>query len=190
MLRSKFMAKVVVIFWLIITSCVLEVKANEESFPPNRLTNDMVFEHFNLVGQAKFSFLFWDIYNSKLYTTSGVYPPEIESGAVLFEIAYLRDITAEDLLNRTEEQWDHLGYSKSEYRQYTPALKAMWPDISAGDTLTLLVQNEQASFYFNGIKLGFVAQEGFSQAFLAIWLSEKTSQPELRYALLGDKIDK
>ena len=55
-----------------------------------------------------------------------------------------------------------------------------------GDSLTLWVNTQGDShFYFGDKKLGQIQDETFGEAFLAIWLSERTSEPELRQGLLG-----
>lgn len=142
---------------------------------------------FKIVGKAKFSVLFWDIYNSSLYTKSGRYLNN--SATVLFKIEYLKDITADDLLDRTIQQWQHLQRPKSQFSPYISKLKAIWPDISAGDSLTLLVADKKSIFYFNEQFIGVIEEQEFSQLFLDIWLSPNTSQADLRESLLeGNKL--
>jgi len=184
------MPKIFLMIPIIITTVIFTVKAdNNQHIVKDRLPDDFMELNFKEVGSTKFSFLFWDIYNSTLYTKSGVYLPENPALELIFEIAYLKDITAKDLLNKTVEQWQHVGFAEVEYTEFIPMLKAMWPDITSGDTLALLVNNNQSIFYFNDIKIGVIEQPAFSQLFLAIWLSEKTSQPELRTELLGEKVN-
>ncbi|MCI2285841.1 chalcone isomerase family protein [Colwellia sp. MSW7] len=146
------------------------------------------FKQLNLktVGKAKFSVLFWDIYNSTLYTKTGNYLYNNSPESLLFEIEYLKDITAEDLLERTIQQWEHLKVPELVYSKFLPALKTIWPDISSGDKLTLLVQNQQSVFYFNQMKVGQIEEVNFSKLFLDIWLSPNTSQTKLRKELLGE----
>ena len=155
----------------------------------DELPNDFGKLNFKAVGSAKFSVLFWDIYNSTLYTKSGQYLPsnEYPPNSLIFEIEYLRDISAEDLLKRTIEQWQHLGISKTQYQHYIPLLICIWPDISVGDKLALLVDGQHSIFYFNHLKIGVIEQQDFSTLFLNIWLSPNTSQAKLRAQLLGDK---
>jgi hypothetical protein len=106
--------------------------------------------------------------------------------SLLFEIEYLRDITSIDLVDRTIEQWKHLDIAESEYSQFVPILKAIWPDISSGDKLTMLLQNNQSVFYFNDVRVGHIEAKEFSKLFLDIWLSPNTSQTKLRNQLLGE----
>jgi hypothetical protein len=137
------------------------------------------------VGETTFSFLFWDLYKSKLQTTSGKYPLEHDNDNLLYQINYLADISSADLLMRTVEQWQHLGIEVERYQVYLPVLEKIWPDIEDGDTLSLHVNNNRSVFYFNNYFIGEIEQSEFSQLFLDIWLSENTSEPELRLELLG-----
>ncbi|MBU2872117.1 chalcone isomerase family protein [Colwellia sp. E2M01] len=138
------------------------------------------------VGSAKFSVLFWDIYNSTLYTPTGEYSYTEKANKLIFKIEYLKDISSADLIERTVEQWQHLNIPKAQYSAFIPRLQAIWPDISAGDSLAMLVENNTAIFYFNNDQIGMVEQPEFYQLFLDIWLSPKTSQAKLRSQLLGE----
>lgn len=139
---------------------------------------------FKEVGRARFSVLFWDIYTSTLYTKSGNYYHDNLPASLLFKIEYLKDITTEDLLERTIQQWEHLDIPESQYNPYISKLKAIWPNISAGDSLTMLVVKEKSIFYFNNVKVGVIPDQAFSKLFLDIWLSPETSQAQLRAQLL------
>lgn len=141
---------------------------------------------FKEVGSAQFSVLFWDIYNSTLYTESGKYLHESSPDSIIFEIEYLKDITSKDLIERTVQQWQQLDVPEAMYSEFIPLLKTLWPDISSGDKLTLLVQKQQSVFYFNKVRVGHIKQEKFSKLFLDIWFSPNTSQTKLRSQLLGE----
>lgn len=178
-------------FLWISSSGVVANENNGNSLAVGKLTietlpNNFSELNFKEVGSAKFSVLFWDIYNSTLYTKSGRYLHNNSPKSLLFEIEYLRDITSIDLVDRTIEQWKHLDIAESEYRQFVPILKAIWPDISSGDKLTMLLQNNQSVFYFNDVRVGHIEAKEFSKLFLDIWLSPNTSQAKLRNQLLGE----
>jgi hypothetical protein len=138
------------------------------------------------IGNTTFSILFWDLYQSKLLTTSGQYPVEGKNDFLLYEIKYLADISSDDLIKRTQEQWQHIGLEEKEYQGFISKLKVIWPDISKGDTLSLLVDSEASHFYFNEAYIGSLVDGNFGQVFLDIWLAENTSQPNLRAELLGE----
>jgi hypothetical protein len=152
----------------------------------DKLPKDFSELNFKEVGSAKFSVLFWDIYHSTLYTKSGSYLHNSSPDSLFFEIEYLRDITSNDLVDRTIEQWKYLEIAESEYSQFVPTLKAIWPDISSGDKLAMLLQNNQSVFYFNDVRVGNIEAKEFSKLFLDIWLSPKTSETKLRNQLLGE----
>jgi hypothetical protein len=137
------------------------------------------------VGETTFSILFWDLYKSKLKTTSGTYPIQSANEKIIYQINYFADISSKDLIKRTVEQWQHLGVAPEEYQDYIILLEDIWPDIEDGDSLTLYVNNYSSAFYFNNDFVGEIEHPEFSQLFLDIWLSEKTSEPELRLELLG-----
>jgi hypothetical protein len=138
------------------------------------------------VGSANFSFLMWDIYNSQLSTSNGKYPITNQQDTLMYTINYQRDISSSDLVERTIEQWHHINTDKDIYMPYVNKLRDMWPDIKKGDSLALVSNQSGSGFYYNNDFVGSIANEAFSPLFLSIWLSEKTSEPELRQQLLGD----
>jgi hypothetical protein len=156
---------------------------------PNRSLDVIKQSVVKPVGSAQFNVLFWRIYHSELYSKSGQYQGDLQDLPVLFEIQYLRDIKREDLIERTIEQWQHLGFSQAQYQPYLAQLEVLWPHIAKGDTLALLVEPEQSHFYFNNNYQGRIDGAEFGAIFLAIWLSPNTSQPKLRQQLLGETSD-
>lgn len=138
------------------------------------------------VGSAKFSMLFWDIYQSTLYTATGRYEQGIINQPMLFQIKYLRDIRADDLIEKTAEQWRHIGVLENKFSPFIPQLKAIWPNINQGDSLSLYVKDGVSYFYCNEKPIGQINDENFGPMFLDIWLSSKTSQPKLRKQLIGE----
>lgn len=182
----KYFFFIILLINLITFSTNTAKAADDNNITLMVLPNDFSQLNFKMVGKAKFSVLFWDIYNSTLYTKTGGYLHNNSPESLFFEIEYLKDITAEDLLERTVQQWEHLKVPESMYSKYLPVLKTIWPDISSGDKLTLFVQNKQSVFYFNHEKVGGIAEANFSKLFLDIWLSPETSQAQLRKELLGE----
>jgi hypothetical protein len=177
------------IIFLILISSSLTLSANVNQLPINideNLSTETIESNFTKVGSALFTVLFWDIYNSTLYSDSGVFIDGDTKQTLVFKIDYLKDITRDDLIERTVEQWQHLEVQESEYLHFIPELIDIWPNISAGDSLTLLIQNQNSRFYFNGDYIGSITQSSFGPLFLSIWLSPQTSQKRLRRKLLGE----
>jgi hypothetical protein len=141
---------------------------------------------FITTGEATFSVLFWDLYKSRLKTTSGKYPISFAKDQLIFEIEYFADISKEDLIKRTVEQWQHQNIPKEAYQPYISQLNSIWPAITEGDSLAILVKKDSSIFYFNNQRIGIIEDNFFGRLFIDIWLNKKTSQPSLRKQLLGD----
>lgn len=138
---------------------------------------------FNKVGQARMEYLFWDVYDATLFTPSGAYTPK--QAPVKFTLTYLRDFEAKDIVKATNEQWQHLGKAELSDR-YANTLLNIWPDIKKGESLTLLKSPQgQSIFFHNDREIGRIDDTNFADDFLAIWLSEETSEPSIRAELLG-----
>jgi hypothetical protein len=136
------------------------------------------------VGEAKLKILFWDVYNSTLYTQTGEY--QAEQFPQTLKIQYLRDIDAEDLIERTKDEWEKLGINQELFNQWIPLLTDIFPNIKEGDTLLLNVsENHQSEFFFNGETIGKITDRTFGKSFLRIWLDENCSYPKVRNKLIG-----
>ncbi|TPH12094.1 chalcone isomerase family protein [Litorilituus lipolyticus] len=154
-----------------------------------KLSSILSSKRFITTGEATFSILFWDLYKSQLRTTSGRYPISLKEEQLIFNINYLADISSEDLIKRTIEQWQHQDISKETYTHYIKQLKNIWPNITKGDSLAILIKNDKSVFYFNGQYIGGINDDIFGQLFINIWLDKKTSQPTLRAQLLGANLN-
>jgi len=143
-------------------------------------------EELKKVGEARLKVLFWSIYDSRLYAPGGTY--ERGKRPLKLEIEYLRDISAEDLVKRTGEEWESLGVTHERQNEWMQQLLTLWPDINKNDVLALELDNDSdATFYFNGERLGRIEDDDFGQHFIDIWLSPETSRPRVRLGLIGGK---
>ena len=139
-----------------------------------------------LVGEARLKILFWSVYDSRLYTADGRY--EEGQRPVRLDIEYLREVDADDLVARTAREWQRQSIPQQVKQQWLQQLAQIWPDVSTNDVLSLRVDAHQRStFYLNGEPLGTIEESSFGQHFLGIWLSPKTSHPDLRLALIGQR---
>jgi hypothetical protein len=141
-------------------------------------------EDLQMIGSAKLRILFWDVYESYLFSINKKY----ESGTypIALKIRYLRDIDRKELLDRTDKEWENLGLSLEQRKQGLSLVEDIWPDISKGDELMITVnENQESTFYYNKEYLAHIDDKVFGQQFLDIWLSENCSRPELRKQLLG-----
>lgn len=143
--------------------------------------------HLQKVGEATLSKLFWTIYDSRLYTTSGEYRG-IEPDLML-EITYQRKISSKQLIDSTRDEWQALSlYKKTSSEQWLTQLGKLWPDVDKGDVIKLqLDQQLNSHFYFNGNAIGNINDPAFTRQFLAIWLSPDSNHPEMQRQLIGSK---
>lgn len=136
-----------------------------------------------LVGQAQMKKLGFHIYDIRLYTDSGQY---FESSPLQLDIDYKVNIKRQKLIevsasevNRTGGVW---------LPQWSEDLSAIWPNVSKGDQLTLVIESDGTStFRYNGVWAGSIADPLFGKSFAAIWLSKETREPKLRAKLIGER---
>lgn len=137
------------------------------------------------VGEARLKVMLWQIYDARLYTPSGDYQPGARP--LKLEIEYLRDIKSKSLAERTLKEWEAMGREHPRQAVWAASLQELWPDIQTHDVLSLELDEAQvATFRRNGEFLGRIEDPEFGQQFVDIWLSEDSTQPELRLTLLGE----
>jgi len=143
-----------------------------------------VLDSLTEIGSARLKVFFWTIYDCYLYSQDGTYRG-VEPNLIL-RIDYRRRIGSKDLLDRTRSEWRKQGLYSEAAESWLSKLNGVWPDIEKGDQLLLQVTEELASrFIFNGQVVGSIPDPAFTERFLAIWLSEKSSYPAQRKQLLG-----
>lgn len=143
-----------------------------------------ITEDLKVVGEARLKVFLWKIYDSSLYSESGFYRG-LEPSLTL-QINYLRNVNSRQLLNRTQQEWQKMSIATDIIDDWLMELSAILPDISEGESLTVQVEDDlSSSFYYNSTFLGNVGNPDFTQSFLAIWLSENSSYPELQAQLVG-----
>lgn len=137
-----------------------------------------------VVGKSKLTYLFWDVYNATLYAPGGEY---LEGKPFALTLEYLRDFEGESIAVRSaKEIHDQKTADKATIESWTEVMKAIFPDVKKGQTITGVVDNKLHShFYLGDELLGSVEDEKFSASFFGIWLSDKTSEPRMRDKLLG-----
>ena len=139
-----------------------------------------------LVGSERFEYLFWDVYDAYLYAPDGQY---LESEPYALELRYLRELDGEDIAKRSLDEMQGQGLKdKQRGQDWLEQMTSIFPNVKKGDRL-LGVSDEQnvTHFFYNGEPVGKVEDEDFSRWFFGIWLSENTSEPAFRKALLNIK---
>jgi hypothetical protein len=103
------------------------------------------------------------------------------------EIEYARALAGQKIAERSLAEMQRIAPIPADRRAaWLAAMQRAFPDVAQGDRLTGLHRpGEGVRFFHNGTLRAEVPDPGFAPAFLAIWLSPKTSEPKLRLALLG-----
>ena len=155
-------------------------------FPLNALADNLPWQKFELVGQADLRFFVWPVYQARLYSGSGAYEfPHTVPFALALE--YKRQFSKEQLISETQKQWQILGFEQTQ--QWLESLARVLRDVEKSDVIILYVDNKASSvFYLNDTLLGSIDDREFTEQFVAIWLSDKTSRPEFRADLLGSRL--
>ncbi|EGU32250.1 hypothetical protein VII00023_15181 [Vibrio ichthyoenteri ATCC 700023] len=150
------------------------------------------WKQWQTVGRAELKVLFFDVYNSTLFSPTGDYQvsQDVSPHPLALSIEYQRSISREQLLDATYEQWIKQGYDKAQSKQWIAQLATIFPSVKEGQRLTYITNGESGRFEFSpnvnsNQSLGTIDDEQLNDAFLAIWLSPKTEYSDLRKHLIG-----
>ena len=137
-------------------------------------------------GQAKLTFWGFEVYQASLWVAPGFNANRYFAHDFALQLAYLRDFSGADIAKRSLAEMARLTpISESKAERWAQQMRALFPDVKAGDRLTGLHQpGVGARFMFNGQPLGEIADPEFARLFFGIWLSPQTSEPKLRLSLL------
>ena len=136
-----------------------------------------------LLGESRLSVLFWDIYDARLYVADGAYDPE---KPFALSLDYLRSFSGIDIAKRSIEEIRKQGFAdESVLVSWQAKLGRIFPDVVEGDQIIgVRDPSEGARFFLNGSLIGTISDQNLSRRFFDIWLSEKTSEPEMRKLLM------
>lgn len=146
------------------------------------------------VGNGSLRFLGLRIYEASLFIVPSAAgelklagPNQVFHQPFALQIHYARSISLEQLAERSIKEMEGLGLvPKPSREQWLSHLFKSFRAVNAGDRITGVFRpNRGASFYLNGALVHEVADPAFAEAFFRIWLDPKTSEPDLRRALLG-----
>lgn len=141
-------------------------------------------ENPKAVGEARLEVMFWDIYDAKLIAENGQYNPD---KPFALSLTYLRDFKGKNIASRSIDEMRKQGMKdEMKLAKWYEKMEQVFPDVRKGQNLTGVVDDQGYShFYFNEQKVGSIEDVEFSKWFFNIWLSERTSEPEVREKLLG-----
>lgn len=160
-----------------------------------------VLNDLEQIGSGEMTVFFWTLYQAEYYLGEKdleIKKPEtqnnnkeqsnIPSQRQALRLIYKKNIEAQKLIEATGDQWQHINLSNPAMTTWLKALADIWPNIKPDDEITLYLDDKKHSYFYSKNKqLGIIKDKNFGPAFLAIWLSEQTSEPKLRKNLLNLK---
>jgi hypothetical protein len=134
-------------------------------------------------GTGALTWLWMTAYDAELWTDAESW--SMESPFAL-SLTYHMAFSSEDIVSRTEEELAKVSdVTAEQLAAWRPQLQRAIPPVREGDRITALyVPGQRVQFFMNGQPTGKISDPDFAAPFFAIWLSEKTSEPGLRAALL------
>ena len=135
-----------------------------------------------LIGNANYSFLFWDIYDAELYSTSKKY----NSNELAIILKYNRSIDKETLIRETiNDIKEQKSISNQQEEKWKSLLESIYIDTKINKKFIAIKINNKSIFYYNNKKLHESFDEEFNQLFFDIWLRSNSKNPDFTRTLLG-----
>ncbi len=140
-----------------------------------------------LSGTARLRFFGLAIYDARLWVSAGFRSASYADHALGLELSYLRALRGRAIAERSIQEMRHAATLADDVAQrWLVAMTETFVDVKAGDRLAGLHQpGVGAKFWFNGQPRPAVPDAEFSRRFFGIWLSDHTSEPQLRAELLA-----
>ena len=137
------------------------------------------------VGGGEMRWLGFKLYDAALWAS--VSGEGATAGEHLLSIRYARAVSTERLVAVSLDEMRRLGFTdEAMLARWGEALAEVLPSVAAGDTLAALHRPGQgATFWHQGQPRGEIRDPELARAFFAIWLDERTREPQLRAQLLG-----
>jgi hypothetical protein len=141
-----------------------------------------------LVGHHLFTFFGLEIYHISLWSSPEWMPEKWNRHPFALSLVYSRNFSGEEIAKQSiSEIKKQTLLSEDTSQQWLNQLRFLIPSVKAGDRLTGVYQpSGSLVFWIGSKKIGEINDPALSEAFMAIWLSTKTSEPKMRKKLFGD----
>jgi hypothetical protein len=139
------------------------------------------------LGAGRLRFLGMGIYDARLWVPSGFNAGAYAQSPLALELTYLRSLSGKLIAERSlKEMRRQANFGAEREQAWLQAMQLAFPDVNAGDRITgLHTPGVGARFWFNGQARPAIADAEFSRLFFGIWLSDASSEPQMRAQLLG-----
>ena len=142
-----------------------------------------------LLGESTLRWVGLPIYDIRLWGYGPGALAQPEASRLALELHYARALEGARIAERALQEMQGLGtVPRERAERWLEAMRGIFPDVDKGDRLTgLQLPGEASRFWLNGQPIGELRDAEFTRLFFGIWLSPRSSQPQLREALLGGK---
>jgi hypothetical protein len=138
-------------------------------------------------GSGSYTWWGFTVYEASLWVAPGFDAADLARQRYVLELKYARAFKGSDIAQRSLDEMRRIGtFSEAQGQRWLQAMQRAFPDVRPGDRLLGVHEpGRGAQFYANGRPTAEIADARFAELFFGIWLSEQTSAPQLRLALLG-----
>ncbi|MES2943572.1 MAG: chalcone isomerase family protein [Pseudomonadota bacterium] len=140
-----------------------------------------------LLGKTRLTVWGFQVYDARLWVTPAFRADRLASQLFALELSYLRDFTNIDIAERSiKEMRRSASITEEQAKSWITEMLRVVPNVKKGDRIMGVNRpGEGALFLVNGQSSGEIKDAEFAALFFGIWLSPKTSEPQMRSALLA-----
>ena len=135
-------------------------------------------------GEGSYKIVFITAYDAALWTDTQHWSMQSPFALTL---TYHMAFSSDDIVGRSldEMKQDDPAIGDATLARYRTLMLPLFPAVKSGDEITGLYQPDGTTrFFLNGRPTGQIRDQNFAAAFFGIWLSPRTSAPDLRASLL------
>ena len=139
------------------------------------------------IGGARLSVWGFQVYDARLWIEPSFTAENYLQRSFALEINYLRNVSGESIADSSLKEMRGIGdMTDAQADKWLISMRQLFPDVKKGDRLVGIYKPGMgAMFTFNGQPAGELRDREFAELFFGIWLSPKTSKPQMRLQLLG-----
>ena len=153
--------------------------------PPVRAT----LPEARLAGSGRLTYFGLHVYDAQLFVPADFNARRFADQPFGLELTYARRLDGHLIAERSRDEMAKLGAgSEAQRERWLATMTKLFPDVDRGRRLLgINLPGVGARFFADDRPLGDVDDPAFARAFFAIWLDERTSEPQLRAQLLQQR---
>ena len=163
-----------------------QAQINREQVPPTPQWRNVLGTP-RLVGQQRFTYWGFDVYDARLWASAPFAPDDWAKQLLVLELRYLRDFKGTDIAQRSmDEMQGQRPLSATQLTHWSATLQALIPNVRVGEHITgIYTPDKGMQLLHQDRLLGELRDADLAQRFMGIWLAPETSQRKLRQQLLA-----